>query len=91
MEEAPNDLHMAVCAVVVGVVCGTGFALCDASMGGGCVCGGQDSFSGRWVSVGRVKDVRYGPTSNRDISLANTASGICADGKARKFDLFSLI
>lgn len=48
MEEAPNDLHMAVCAVVVGVVCGTGFALCDASMGG--VCGGQDSFSSRWVS-----------------------------------------
>lgn len=36
------------------------------------------------VSVGRNRDVRYGPTFNRDISLANTTSGRCVDGKARK-------
>lgn len=83
-----NDLHMAVEG-------GTELVLCDASRLGGVprlttsqrrflqtrIC----STAAEWSVGGRVRNVKHGPTFNRDISLANTASGISADGKARKF------
>lgn len=79
---SPNDLHIMV------VECGTELVLCDASRlteGVGPVPRLRLTTHLPEDSAAVGQSAKHGPTFNRDISLANTASGIYADGKARKF------
>lgn len=87
---SPNDLHMV-------VECGTELVLCDASRLGGVgpvprLTTYQRLLQTRIHSAAVEQSVggraRDGPSFNRDISLANTASGIYTDGKAHKFTCF---